>query len=70
MINKTDLAEAVGADLAVMERDTLRMRDGGPFVRLCSGWLIGWLKELAFFHRRTIALPLNYYDYSLLIYIF
>ena len=32
MINKTDLAPAVGADLGVMERDTLRMRDGGPFV--------------------------------------
>ncbi|KAH7302730.1 hypothetical protein KP509_23G084900 [Ceratopteris richardii] len=32
VINKTDLAEAVGADLKVMERDALRMRDGGPFV--------------------------------------
>ena len=32
VINKTDLAEAVGADLAVMERDALKMRDGGPFV--------------------------------------
>lgn len=32
MINKTDLAPAVGADLAVMERDALRMRDGGPLV--------------------------------------
>ncbi|PKA64710.1 hypothetical protein AXF42_Ash007457 [Apostasia shenzhenica] len=32
VINKTDLAVAVGADLAVMERDALRMRDGGPFV--------------------------------------
>lgn len=32
MINKTDLAAAVGADLAVMERDALKMRDGGPFV--------------------------------------
>lgn len=32
VINKTDLALAVGADLAVMERDALRMRDGGPFV--------------------------------------
>ncbi|KAI3927373.1 hypothetical protein MKX01_027604 [Papaver californicum] len=31
VINKTDLAAAVGADLAVMERDALRMRDGGPF---------------------------------------
>ncbi|GFQ08663.1 urease accessory protein g, partial [Phtheirospermum japonicum] len=32
VINKTDIADAVGADLAVMERDSLRMRDGGPFV--------------------------------------
>ncbi|GKE28652.1 urease accessory protein G, partial [Tanacetum coccineum] len=32
VINKTDLAAAVGADLAVMERDALKMRDGGPFV--------------------------------------
>ncbi|XP_010504904.2 PREDICTED: urease accessory protein G, partial [Camelina sativa] len=32
VINKTDLAVAVGADLSVMERDALRMRDGGPFV--------------------------------------
>lgn len=32
VINKTDLAPAVGADLGVMERDALRMRDGGPFV--------------------------------------
>ncbi|CAF2268105.1 unnamed protein product [Brassica napus] len=32
VINKTELAAAVGADLSVMERDALRMRDGGPFV--------------------------------------
>ena len=32
VINKTDLAVAVGADLEVMERDALRMRDGGPLV--------------------------------------
>lgn len=32
VINKTDLAQAVGADLRVMERDSLRMRDGGPFI--------------------------------------
>ncbi len=30
VINKTDLAPAVGADLAVMERDANRMRGGGP----------------------------------------
>ena len=32
VINKTDLAPAVGADLAVMERDTRKMRSNGPFV--------------------------------------
>jgi urease accessory protein len=32
VINKTDLAPAVGADLAVMERDTRRMRGDGPFL--------------------------------------
>ncbi len=31
VINKTDLAQAVGADLAVMERDTRRMRGDGPW---------------------------------------
>ena len=32
VINKIDLAPAVGADLAVMERDTLKMRGHGPYV--------------------------------------
>ena len=32
VINKTDLAEAVGADLGVMERDARKMRGSGPFV--------------------------------------
>jgi urease accessory protein len=32
VINKTDLAEAVGADLKRMESDTLKMRGPGPFV--------------------------------------
>jgi urease accessory protein len=32
VINKTDLAEAVGADLVVMERDARRMRGAGPFI--------------------------------------
>src|SRR5262249_61207541 len=32
VINKTDLAPLVGADLGVMERDTLRMRGTRPFV--------------------------------------
>jgi urease accessory protein len=32
VINKTDLAALVGADLGVMERDARRMRGGGPFI--------------------------------------
>jgi len=32
VINKTDLAALVGADLAIMERDSKRMRGNGPFV--------------------------------------
>ena len=32
IINKVDLAPAVGADLSVMERDSRRMRGTGPFV--------------------------------------
>jgi urease accessory protein len=32
VINKTDLAPLVGADLSVMERDACRMRSGGPVV--------------------------------------
>ncbi len=31
VINKTDLAEAVGADLGVMDRDARNMRGSGPF---------------------------------------
>src|SRR3989442_15498305 len=32
VINKTDLAPQVGADLSVMERDARRMRGAGPVV--------------------------------------
>ena len=32
VVNKVDLAELVGADLGVMERDAGRMREGGPTV--------------------------------------
>lgn len=32
VINKTDLAQAVGADLKVMERDARKMRGDGPYV--------------------------------------
>jgi urease accessory protein len=32
VINKTDLTSAVGADLEVMKRDTIKMRGSGPFL--------------------------------------
>ena len=32
IINKTDLAQAVGADLNVMKRDAAKMRGAGPFI--------------------------------------
>jgi urease accessory protein len=32
VINKTDLAPLVGADLGVMDRDSRRMRGNGPFL--------------------------------------
>jgi len=32
IVNKTDLAELIGADLNVMERDARKMREGGPTI--------------------------------------
>lgn len=32
IINKTDLAEIIGADLGVMDRDSRRIREGGPTI--------------------------------------
>lgn len=32
VVNKIDLADIVGADLSVMERDAAKMREGGPTV--------------------------------------
>ena len=51
VINKTDLAPHVGADLGVMERDTTRMRGDRPFVMASLRNAIGvdlivnWLKR-------------------------
>ena len=53
MINKFDLAPLVGADLAVMESDAKRMRQGRPFVftnlKTEEGVdaVIGWIKKYA-----------------------
>jgi urease accessory protein len=51
VINKVDLAPAVGADLAVMRRDAKKMRDDRPFVctNLKSGEgvaeVIAWIER-------------------------
>ena len=53
VINKTDLAPFVGADLSVMERDTRRMRNGQPFIftNLMKNenldGVIGWIEKYA-----------------------
>jgi urease accessory protein len=55
LINKTDLAPHVGADLAVMERDSKKMREGRPFLfcDLKSGKgkqaILAWLREQVLF---------------------
>jgi len=51
VINKTDLAEMVGASLEVMARDSARVRNGRPylFTNLRSGEgvpdVVGWIKK-------------------------
>ena len=53
VINKTDLAPFVGADLSVMERDARRMRNGQPFVftnlmkKENLDGVIGWIEKYA-----------------------
>ena len=53
VINKTDLAPFVGADLSVMEHDARRMRNGQPFVftnlmkKENLGGVIGWIEKYA-----------------------
>ena len=53
VINKTDLAPFVGADLSIMESDARRMRNGQPFVftnlmkKENLGGVIGWIEKYA-----------------------
>ena len=52
VINKTDLAPFVGADLSVMERDARRMRNGQPFIftnlmkKENLDGVIGWIEKI------------------------
>ena len=64
IINKIDLAEYVGADLSVMERDTKRMRGDKPFVftNLRDGVgihdVVSWIRrELLFEELNPADLP-------------
>jgi urease accessory protein len=56
VINKTDLAPLVGASLEVMDRDSRRMRGGGPFLfaqvtngigveQIANAVLAGWMAQ-------------------------
>ena len=53
VINKTDLAPFVGADLSIMERDAHRMRNGQPFIftnlmkKENLDGVIGWIEKYA-----------------------
>lgn len=59
VINKTDLAPMVGADLGVMARDSKRMRNGRPFIftNLMSldgvDKVIDWIKKNVLFEDLT-----------------
>jgi urease accessory protein len=52
VINKTDLAPHVGADLGVMEADTQRMRRGKPYVMTNLKTLAGVAEVVAFIEQR------------------
>ena len=56
IINKTDLAPHVGADLSVMERDATKMRAGRPFV-FCALRHGKGVEEVAELARKIGGLP-------------
>ena len=57
VINKTDLAPYVGADLAVMEADTRRMRANRPFVMTNLKTREGLQVVVDFIERKGMLLP-------------
>ncbi|MDL5030314.1 urease accessory protein UreG [Pelomonas sp. APW6] len=57
VINKTDLAPHVGADLAVMEADTRRMRPTRPFVMSNLKTLAGVADIVRFIEERGMLVP-------------
>ena len=54
VINKTDLAPHVGADLTVMEADTQRMRPQQPFVMTNLRTTQGLAEVVAFIERKGL----------------
>jgi urease accessory protein len=54
VINKIDLAEYVGAELAVMDRDTKKMRAGKPYVFTNLKIGEGLVEVLAFINRQAL----------------
>jgi urease accessory protein len=54
VINKTDLAPYVGADLGVMEADTKRMRGEKPFVMTNLKTRSGVADVVAFIERKGL----------------
>jgi urease accessory protein len=57
VINKTDLAPHVGANLAVMESDTRRMRPNKPFVMTNLKTQQGLADVVAFIEREGLLVP-------------
>jgi urease accessory protein len=57
VINKTDLAPYVGADLAVMESDTRRMRPNRPFVMSNLKTLAGLDQVIRFIETKGLLKP-------------
>jgi urease accessory protein len=56
VINKTDLAPYVGADLGVMEADTRRMRRDKPFVMTNLKTCAGLTDVVTFIERKGLLL--------------
>jgi urease accessory protein len=54
VINKTDLAPYVGADLGVMEADTRRMRRDRPYVMTNLKTLTGVSEVVEFIERKGL----------------
>ncbi|HJV69790.1 GTP-binding protein, partial [Ideonella sp.] len=54
VINKTDLAPYVGADLSVMEADTKRMRGAKPYVMTNLKTRAGLDEVVAFIERKGL----------------